>query len=206
MDFTTLATPDTIERTMNALAERGFQPVAVSSKEEALARIKELVPAGASVMNGASETLREIGYLDFLKEGSHPWRNLHDAIIAEADPAAQARLRRESVVSDCYVGSVHALTEGGEMLIASNSGSQLPHLAFTSPSVVLVVGSNKVVPTLQDAFARIAEHIVPLEDARMRSVYGYGTDWSKSLILHKENPAMGRSVHVIIVRDERLGF
>lgn len=201
----TATTTQSITKTFDALKERGFDPILVSTKNDALEKIKELIPAGASVMNGASETLREIGFVEYLKGAEHPWKNNHDAILAETDPAKQSQLRREAVLSDYYAGSVHALTEDGELIIASNSGSQLPHLAYTSPNLVVVVGANKIVPTLADGFARIEQHVVPLEDERMKQALGFGTLWAKTLVLNRENPAIGRKVHVIIV-NESLGF
>lgn len=201
----TLATQESITKTAAALTANGFEPVVVASKEEALLKLKEMIPSGATIMNGTSATLEEIGYVEYLKSGEHDWKNLHERIIAETDPAKQAQLRRESVISDYYVGSAHALTENGELIIASNTGSQLPHLVFTSPNIALVIGANKIVPTLEAGFERLKQHVIPLEDARMHKVYGMGTTWAKTVILHKENPMFGRKVHVIIV-NESLGF
>lgn len=194
-----------IEQTMEALKERNFEPVFVKTKEEALETVKSLIPQGASVMNGASETLREIGYIDLLRSEQHGWNNLHAAIVAETDETKKKGLRNGALFADYYLGSVHALTENGELVIASNSGSQLPHLAFTSPNIILVVGTQKIVASLDTAMKRIAEHVVPLEDARMKKVMGYGTLWAKTLILNRENPAIGRKIRVILV-DEKLGF
>lgn len=205
MDYKTLASSETIEKTKIALKEHNFEPIEVNSKEEALAKILELIPEGASVMNGSSVTLQEIEYVDLLKNRQHKWKNLHDAVLAETDKDKQALLRKQSVLSDFYLGSAHAVTEEGEIVITSNAGSQLPHLVFTSPNIILVIGAQKIVPTLPDAFRRVQEHVIPLEDARMKSAYGYGTMLAKTLILHKENPAMGRKVYVIIV-NEKLGF
>ena len=195
----------TIARAAAALNEHHYEAVIVGSKAEALAFIKETIPQGASVMNGASRTLEVIGYISYLKEGKHGWKNLHADILAEKDPTRQAAMRKQATISDYYLGSVHALTEEGEMLIASNSGSQLPHLAFTSPNIILVVGSQKIVPTLDAAFRRLREVVIPLEEERMKQVYGFGTTHAKTLILHQENPAMGRSIKVLIV-NEALGF
>lgn len=205
MDYTTLATDASLAKTVAALTANNFSPVVVETKAEALSLIKELIPQGASVMNGASVTLSEIGLVDYLKEGKHGWNNLHDGILAETDPEKQAVLRQHSVISDYYLGSVHAVTENGELFIASNSGSQLPHLVYTSKNIILVVGAHKVTPTLDAAFKRVAEHVIPLEDARMQQVYGYGTSHTKTVILHKENPAIGRTVKVLLVK-EQLGF
>lgn len=197
--------PDTIQNTMAALAEHNFEPLHVATGAEALEKIKERIPAGATVMNGASRTLDQIGYLDYVKSGEDPWDNLHTSIVGEKDPEKQKQLRLDALKSDYYLGSAHALTETGEILIASNTGSQLPHLAYTSKNIILVIGAQKIVPTLMDGFARLQEVVIPLEDARMKEAYGYGTTWAKTLVLHAENPNLGRSVRVIIV-DEELGF
>ncbi len=203
--YAKLASVSAIETTAEALNSHNFSAVILNTKEEALAKIKELIPHGASVMNGASQTLETIGYIDYLKAGQHGWNNVHDGILAEKDPVKQAELRKHSVVSDFYLGSVHALSQTGEMVIASASGSQLPHLAYTSPNLILVVGVQKITPTLADAVHRLETYVIPLEDKRMHEAYNIGTMYAKTLILHKENPAMGRKVHVLIVR-ESLGF
>lgn len=205
MAYDTLASGASLATALAALNAHNFKAESVKTKEEALARVKELVPAGASLMNGASRTLEQIGFVDYLKEGTHGWDNLHEGILKEQDPAEQATLRRQSTVSDVYLGSAHAVTEEGELFFASNTGSQLPHLVFSSPTVILVVGTQKVIPTLADVKARMEERILPLEEENMRQKYGIGTQWNKSVVLHNENPMMGRSVHVILVEDV-LGF
>lgn len=207
MDYTTLASEATVRKVSDALTARGFLPQYVQNGKEALSVIKNLIPKDASVMNGSSTTLQQIGFIDYLKSEKHGWNNLHANIVAEKDPAKQAKLRKESVLSDYYLGSVHALSETGELIIASNTGSQLPHLVYTSPNVILVVSTQKIMPSLEAGFKRLEEHVIPLEDDRMKKVYGAGagTKHSKTVILHYENPMMQRKVHVLLV-NEKLGF
>lgn len=205
MDYEKLAEKAGVEKTVAALKENNFDATVVKTGADALAKIKELVPQGVSVMNGASTTLQQIGFVDYLKGGAHGWNNLHANIIAETDKEKQAVLRAQSVISDYYLGSVHALSETGELVIASNTGSQLPHLVFTSPNLILVVSTKKITPTVADALKRLETHVVPQEDARMQKVYGFGTTYAKTLILHKENSMMGRKITVILV-EENLGF
>lgn len=205
MDYNKLATEESIKKTSAALIERGFHAEVVDTKEEALEKIKSLIPAGATVMNGSSVTLEEIGYVDYLKSNEHPWEDFHAAVGSESDPLKRAELRKKAVNSEFYLGSVHALTETGEIVIASNTGSQLPHVVFTSPNVILVVSTKKIVPTLSDAFTRLEEHVIPLEDEHMKQLYGMGTKHSKTVILRHENPMMKRNVLVLFVK-ESLGF
>jgi L-lactate utilization protein LutB len=205
MEYTTLKSRAEVEKVISNLKERNIEGVYVETKEDALTKIKEWIPQGASVMNGSSTTLQEIGFIEYLKSGIHGWRNLHEEILAEKDPAKQAQLRRESVLSDYYLGSVHALSEAGELVIASNTGSQLPHIVYTSPNLIFVVSTEKIMPTLEDARKRLREHVIPLEDKRMQAAYQTGTHLSRELVFYYEQPFTKRNIRVIFV-NEKLGF
>lgn len=205
MNYTTIPTKEIVEKTKNALTENGIETIVVENGALALEKIKELIPQGVSVMNGSSTTLNQIGFVLYLKEGKHGWNNLHATILAEQDPEKQALLRKQSVLSDFYLGSVHGLTEDGEFVIGSNSGSQLPHIVFTSQHLIFVVSTNKIVPTLLDALKRLEEYSLPLEDARAKSIGWGGSQISKIVIWKKENQKMGRTVKMILI-NEPLGY
>lgn len=196
---------ENINKTITALQANGVEALVVQNRAEALEKIKELIPAGASVMNGASKTLEQIGFIDYLKSGNHNWNNLHAGIVAEKDPAKQQILRKQATSADYYLGSVHALTQEGELIIASNSGSQLPNIVFNSPNLIFVVGIQKIVPTLADGMKRLEEYVIPLENKNMQEKYGINTTLSKIVIFKKENLMMGRKVRIILV-NEILGF
>ena len=205
MDFNTLATDEMVSNTIAHLKANNFDAMAVENGAQALEMIKELIPPGASVNNGASKTLEKIGYISYLEAGQHGWNNLKGAILKETDPAKQGELRKQSVISDYYLGSAHAVIQDGTIMVASNTGSQLPHLAYTSPNLILVVSTKKIVADIAEAWGRLNEHVIPLEDARMKEAHGIGTTHSKTLFLHKENPSMGRKLLVIFVKED-LGF
>jgi L-lactate utilization protein LutB len=205
MDYSHLSDPASIDQTAAALQAKGYQVFLVENRQQALEKIQALIPAGASVMNGSSKTLEQIGYLDYLKSGQHPWKDLHQAVSAENDKAKRNELRRQSILSDYYLGSVHALTSEGEFIIASNTGSQLPHIVFSSPNLIFVVGGQKIVPNLAEAMKRLQEYVVPLEDQNMKQKYGSGTMLSKIVTFKQENKSVGRTVNLILVK-EPLGF
>ncbi|MBI3627611.1 MAG: lactate utilization protein [Candidatus Sungbacteria bacterium] len=205
MSFDIVASKDTQENLVTTLKGRNVEVILAENGAAALDKIKSLIPQGASVMNGSSVTLETIGFVDYLKSGAHGWNNLHAAILAEKDPAKQSALRKQAVLSDYYLGSVHAIAETGEMIIGSNSGSQLPHVVFTSPNIIFVAGAQKIVPTFDTAMQRLKEYVIPLEDRHMQEKYGVGTYPSKIVIFNRENPMMGRTVWLMLV-NEKLGF
>lgn len=188
-----------IDKTIKSLKDLGYEVVAAKNKGKALEKIKGIIPENASIMNGASVTLEEIGFVDYLKDGKHGWNNLHEKVLNKNIG------RKEAAISDYYLGSVHALTEDGKMLIASNTGSQLPHLVFTSQNLILVIGEQKIVPNIEVAFNRLEKDVIPLEDKHMMEKYGVGTNPRKILIFNSENPMLGRKIYIILVK-EKLGF
>jgi len=200
-----LASKENVDRTVLALTANHVEAVVVKNGAETLEKIKSFIPQGASIMNGSSVTLEQVGFVDYLKSGTHGWNNLHEGIVAEKDPAKQSALRKQAVLSDYYLGSVHALTEDGEFIIASNTGSQLPHVVFTSPNLIFVVSTKKIVPTLAEAMKRLEDYIIPLEEKHMLEKYGVGTAANKIVVFKGENPKLGRKVRMILV-EESLGF
>lgn len=200
------ASEQALKKTVNSLKKKGYEAVVVKNGAEALEKIKELIPKGASVMNGSSVTLEQIGYVPYLGSGKHPWNDLHTQILAENDKVKRSQLRKQAALSDFYLGSVHGLVETGEFVIGSNSGSQMPHVVYTSPNLIFVVSTKKIVPTLNGAMKRLKEYVYPLEDQHMKKLYSVGTNLSKIVIFNAENWSMSkRKIHFILVK-ENLGF
>ncbi len=205
MNYDKLASKESVTKTTKSLTTKKYNVFEVSNGNEALEKIKSLIPEGVSVMNGSSVTLEKIGFVEYLKSGKHPWNNLHDGILKETDKEKQSLLRKQAELSDYYLGSVHAMTEDGQIVIASNTGSQLPHIVFSSPNLIFAVSTKKIVPTLSDAMKRLEEHVVPLENTHMMEKYGVGTSLNKILIFKNENPMIGRKINVILISED-LGF
>jgi L-lactate utilization protein LutC len=203
MNSTVASDDKTIETTAAALRARGIRVEIVGTRAEALDLIKAIIPAGVTVMTGASVTLKEIGFEDYLISKAHPWKNLKDDIVAETDLAKQSALRKQATLADYFLGSVHAVAETGELVIASASGSQLGPYAFSASNVVWVVGSQKITKTLEDGIRRAKEFVMPHEDERMKARTGgkMGTMLGKLLIFEREAPFLGRKLTLILVRE-----
>ncbi len=204
MDFNQLATKETVEQVIENLKNRGITAILVETKEQALEKIKELIPEGMSIMTGSSTTLDQIGFTDLLISKNHPWKNLKDEILNESDTQKRNELRKNSVLADYFLGSVHAVTKNGEILVASASGSQIPSYAFSSDNVIWVVSTKKIVNNLDEAFQRVKEHIYPLENQRMKNAGYEGSIIGKWFILEREI-LPNRKITLIFVNKD-LGF
>lgn len=159
--WTKLADKETLNQTMEALKGRGVNAEVVPDRASALKRLTELIPPGAELSTGASTTLEEIGFIGLLKSGNHPWTNLKARIVAERDPIKQRELRIQSVIAEYYLGSVHAVTQSGEIIVASNTGSQLGPYAYSSKNVIWVVGTQKIVADMEEGMKRVWEYCLP---------------------------------------------
>lgn len=200
-----LASEETLKKTKESLLGKGYEVSLVSQKEEALTKIKEIIPEGSSITNGSSVTLEQIGFMDLLEKGEHKWNDWHRKITAENDQAKRTLLRKEATFSDFYLGSVHALTSEGEFVIGSNTASQLPSIVYSSQNLIFVVSTKKIVSNLSEAMDRLEKYVVPLEDTHMKEKYGSGTALNKIVIFKGESSYSSRKIHFILITED-LGF
>ncbi len=200
-EFNRLASDEQVERTARALEANGIHAVVFETGQEARAYAWSLIPAGAWVYNPPSRTMDQIGLTEEIGSATHfqPVR----ARLQSLDRTTQQREIRALVSSpDVVIGSVHAITEKGEIMIASASGSQLGSAAAGAGMVIWVAGTQKLVADLEEGFRRIRQYSLPLEDQRTRQVYGRPSAINKILIVNGELP--GR-ITLILVK-QNLGF
>jgi hypothetical protein len=188
---------------MESLKARNISVELLKNRGEALRRVTELLPEGAEIMTGSSITLSEIGFLDLVTKGEKGWRNLKDTMNGVTEPVKRYELRAKSSLAQYFLGSVHAVSETGEVVVASNTGSQLPSYVYNSPNVIWVVGTQKIVPTLDTAIKRVWEYCFPLEDKSMKAAGQPGSNVGKLLIFEREVSPL-RRIRMLLV-EERLG-
>ena len=165
-----------------------------AARQAALGRI----PEGSSVMTNTSVTLAETGIADAINDDSGRWESARNQMFA-LDFATQAQEMKALGGSPDYaLGSVHAVTRDGTLVIASASGSQLASYAWGAANVIFVAGAQKLVPTLAAAHERIYQHSLPLEDVRAQAAYGQHSQVGKILEIHQEPP--GR-IHIVLIRE-----
>jgi YkgG family uncharacterized protein len=191
-----------LERAAAALTAHGFAAEILDDAAAARTRIKGLIPEGASVFTGASETLRLSG-IDADINASGRYQAVKPRVLAMDRLTGADDIRRLLASPDVAVGSVHAVTETGSLVVASGSGSQLPGYAGGAARAIWIAGAQKVVPDLSTALRRVEDHCLPLESARAQAAYGSPSAINRLLILNAE-PTPGRGT-VLLLR-EAIGF
>jgi acyl-CoA hydrolase len=200
--FTTLPDEPALEATVVALEEHGFSVEVVGDLDAARQAVLARIPDGSSVMTNTSVTLSETGIADAINDDGSRWESARNKMFA-LDFATQAQqMKGIGGQPDYALGSAHAVTRDGTLVIASASGSQLASYAWGAANVIFVIGAQKLVPDLPAAHERIYQHSLPLEDARAQAAYGQHSQVGKVLEIHQEMP--GR-IHVVLIRQQ-VGF
>lgn len=201
-EFAQVASDEQIQRVVKALEANGIHALVAENGEEARRIFFELVPEGAEVFLGASVTLETLGIKDEIDQSGR-----YDALrpkMFKMDRATQGwEIRKLVGAPDYAAGSVHAVTEDGQVMIASNTGSQLGPYASGAGKVIWIVGAQKIVKDLNEGFRRIYEYDLPLETEHMRQLYNAPTGVNKVLVVNRE--LRPDRITMIIVK-EQLGF
>ena len=201
-EFARLASEEQIDAVVAALETRNIQAIVVNNGEEAKKLVLDLIPQGVEVYANVSKTLEDIGVTAEIDKSGR-----FDAVrpkVLTLDRKTQADEIRILRSRPAYiVGSVHAITEDGVILTASNGGSQIAPYAYGASKVILVAGTQKIVKDLNEGFRRIEEYSYPLEDARLRSTLGMPSAVGKVLVVNRE--ILPGRMTVILVKEE-LGY
>jgi hypothetical protein len=201
-EFAQVSSRDRIAAVAQALDSNGIRAFVVESGDEARQAVARLIPPGADVFNNTSRTLESIGVADDI-ERSGRYQPLRLRLF-QMDREMQAReMRILAAAPDYVVGSVHAVTEGGSLLFASASGSQLGPIVSGAEHVIFVIGGQKIVPDIETGMRRIFEYAFPLEDQRAREAYGVASGVNNILII---NRAVAADRITAILVHEALGF
>ena len=199
--FTALPDEQTLAATVTALEEHGFSVEIADDLDAARKAVLARIPRGASVMTNTSVTLAETGIAQAINDGE-PYESARNKMFALDFATQTQEMKAIGGQPDYALGSVHAVTRDGILVIASASGSQLASYAWGAANVIFVAGAQKLVPTLEAARERVYQHSLVLEDARAIAAYGQHSQVGKILEIHQELP--GR-IHIVLIR-EAVGF
>src|SRR5665213_2411431 len=180
-DYSIAASEAQITKTKEALEANGFKVLVVDDLKQLRDEVVKIIPEKAEVFTATSRTVDTSGLTEELNSDKYKSvRNMFMPLYGQADK--QNEMKRIGSASDYAIGSAHAITEDGQIMIASASGSQIPNYVYGAQHFILAVGSQKLVKDLDEAFDRLETYVFPQEDERAQEAYGSHSSINKVLI------------------------
>ncbi len=201
MQYISTATKTDLEKTKQALTANGFNVLIAKTSKDAVRAINKLIPKGSEVIDNTSKTLDDTGIRALIQKN---YASVNETTRTMDREKNAKRILEMRSVGDYAIGSVHAITLDGKIMIASGSGSQLPGYIYGASNVVLVAGTNKIVKNLDEGFDRIYNHSLPLESVRVQEAYGMPNSNVRKLLILNSEGSKDRTTVLLI--DESHGF
>ncbi len=204
-----------VERTLAALGKNGFDAMYAPTREEAVAKVLDLVPEGALVGVGGSVTVRELGILEILKSRGNKIADHWEAHSKKLAPEQVMKIRKLLLSSDVLLTSTNAVTEAGRLVNTDHAGQRVAAMIFGPKKVIIVAGVNKIVRDVDEALERIRNTAAPMNAKRLNltvpcTVSGVCSDCdSKDRICNVTAIIERRPVHtdvIIVLIGEMLGY
>ena len=144
-----------MEKLINSFKDCGYDAHFVKTKEEAFELAKTYIKSGMSVGLGGSESVKEIGLLNYLlnKKDITLFNQYEDGISMDEN----IHRRRQGLVSDIFVTSTNAITKDGKLVNADGSGNRVAAFSYGPKNVLVIVGINKIVEDVEAGFKRVME-------------------------------------------------
>lgn len=198
-----LPSKEVIKKTIEALKRNNIDAYFFETLDEAKKKFFEILPESAEVLSNSSVTLEEIGISKEIAE-SGKYNAVKNKLMAMDKKTQGREMKKIGSSPEWSVGSVHAITEDGHILIASNTGSQLPGYTYGADHVIWVVGAQKVVKNTDEGLKRIFEHSLALESERVKSAYGMPESHVRRILILEDEAMLGRSTVIFV--NQVLGY
>jgi hypothetical protein len=196
VEFAKPASEATLEVLAERLRTRNFEVIIVDDGAAATAEVLSRVPEGSQVHTGKSKTLEDAGiFQEFMENEKYDF--IRRRTLKMDRNTQRDEMRKAGAAPDIMVNSAHAVTETGQIVMTSATGSQIGPIASGAGKLILVIGSQKVVPDLDTAFRRIEDYVIPYEEDRLNVAHGVAK-MNRTLILEGDHTP-GRTT-IILVR------
>lgn len=152
-----------IEKVMKALASNNMEPYFVKDRQAAVELVKTLINKGDTVSCGGSESLKESGVMDLIKNGDY---NFLDREKAKT-PAEIEKVYADTFKADAFFCSANAVTEDGCLYNVDGRSNRVAAIVYGPKSVICIVGINKLVKDIPEAVKRVKTVAAPLNTKRL---------------------------------------
>jgi L-lactate utilization protein LutB len=146
------------------LTNAGYTVHVVDNLEEAKIKVLELIPEGSSITMGGSATIESMDLLSIFRTAKYQLFDRYQNLPFIPD---RVEIMRQGMLADYLVTGCNAITKKGELVNRDCTGNRVAGMIFGPKNVLMVVGANKIVNTIDEAIQRIIEVAAPMNAKRM---------------------------------------
>ena len=147
------------------LLKRQMEGYYCPDRESAVLKALELMPRGASIGWGGSQTLGQIGLMEAIQ---HQDYRLFDRTAA-GTPEEQRAMKASLFTCDWFLMSTNAITLDGLLINIDGHGSRVAYLCYGPEHVLVFAGMNKLAPDLDSGIKRARNLAAPPNNVRLQT-------------------------------------
>lgn len=150
------------QKIIKELESRNMEGYYAESGEEALKLALDMIPEGSSISWGGSVSIKEIGLQQAVCQGNY---KIYDR-DATNTPEERRQVMIDAYGCDYFITSTNAITSTGELVNVDGMANRVSAIAFGPKNVLMIVGMNKVVKSVEDAISRTRNEAAPVNAQR----------------------------------------
>lgn len=144
--------------------ERNIEIDYYDTREALLEALKVIVGQYNTIGVGNSQSLKVLGITETL---SAMGKTVYDKTLFSSKHEI-TKVKKLALTSDCYISSANAISLDGKIVNVDHSGNRVAAITYGPEKVLLIVGTNKIEKTEQDAIKRALNVATPLNAKRAK--------------------------------------
>ena len=193
------------------MEKKNLEAYYCANSAEAVEKALSLMPEGASITWGGSESIKECGLMDAIQAANYELIDRTDAKTPEEDRIMYSR----QVMADFFLMSSNAITIDGELVNIDGRANRVSLLCWGPQNVIVIAGMNKITSDVESAIQRVRDAAAPPNTVRLnkntpcaqtgRCGNCYSPDCICSQIVITRRSSTPKRIKVILVGEE-LGY
>lgn len=152
-----------MEKIIKALQNNNIEAHYFKTAKEIYDFVKSILPKGAKIANGGSQSLIDSGVMDLIISKDY---NYIDRFSAKT-PKEEKQMKADYFTADYFFCSTNALTESGELVNVDGRSNRVAAIVYGPDNVIMVVGKNKIVKDIPSALYRVKTIAAPKNTVRL---------------------------------------
>lgn len=155
---------DIVQKTIQSLKRNNMAGYYVQSVAQLHELLVSLMEKGETVGCGDSLTLEQTGVFDLVRRRDYRFLDKHKPGLCREE---KREIYLQNFRADTFLTGINAVTANGELFNIDGNGSRVAPVLYGPRQVIAVAGTNKIVPSVDEAILRARQLSAPLDAKRL---------------------------------------